>query len=230
MIYLKKQTLAQRINIIRAGVMGSNDGILSVAGIVIGVAGATSNTFSIFISGIAGMIAGTVSMAMGEYVSVNSESDSQKNAVAQQKKALRNNYDDEFNFVKQKYIQSGISDELATQATREMMNQDALVTTVREKYGFNVNQFTSAYAAAVASMLSFPTGSILPLAAISLFPPHIKIIATFIAVIIALSITGYSAAILSNANRFKSAMRNVISGMLTMIVTYLIGLLVGMLA
>lgn len=230
MIYLKKQTLAQRINIIRAGVMGSNDGILSVAGIVIGVAGATSNTFSIFISGIAGMIAGTVSMAMGEYVSVNSESDSQKNAVAQQKKALRNNYDDEFNFVKQKYIQSGISDELATQATREMMNQDALVTTVREKYGFNVNQFTNAYAAAVASMLSFPTGSILPLAAISLFPPHVKIIATFIAVIIALSITGYSAAILSNANRFKSAMRNVISGMLTMIVTYLIGLLVGMLA
>lgn len=82
---MKKQTLAQRINIIRAGVMGSNDGILSVAGIVIGVAGATSNTFSIFISGIAGMIAGTVSMAMGEYVSVNSESDSQKNAVEKQK-------------------------------------------------------------------------------------------------------------------------------------------------
>ncbi len=227
---MKKQTLAQRINIIRAGVMGSNDGILSVAGIVIGVAGATSNTFSIFISGIAGMIAGTVSMAMGEYVSVNSESDSQKNAVERQRKALHDNYDSEFNIVKQKYINSGISDELATKATSEMMDQDALVTTVREKYGFNVNQFTSPYAAAIASMVSFPTGSILPLVAISLFPANIKVVATFIAVLIALSITGYTAAMLSNANRFKSTIRNVASGMLTMLVTYLIGLLVGSIA
>ncbi|KPN81426.1 VIT1/CCC1 transporter family protein [Apilactobacillus kunkeei] len=227
---MKKQTLAQRINIIRAGVMGSNDGILSVAGIVIGVAGATSNTFSIFISGIAGMIAGTVSMAMGEYVSVNSESDSQKNAVERQKVALRDNYDSEFKIVKEKYMNSGISDELATKATTEMMNKDALVTTVREKYGFNVNQFTSPYAAAIASMISFPTGSILPLVAISLFPANIKVVATFIAVLIALSLTGYAAAMLSNANRLKSTLRNVASGMLTMLVTYLIGLLVGSLA
>ncbi|MGQ2282555.1 VIT1/CCC1 transporter family protein [Apilactobacillus kunkeei] len=227
---MKKQTLAQRINIIRAGVMGSNDGILSVAGIVIGVAGATSNTFSIFISGIAGMIAGTVSMAMGEYVSVNSESDSQKNAVEKQKIALKDNYDNEFNIVKKKYMNSGISDELATKATTEMMNKDALVTTVREKYGFNVNQFTSPYAAAIASMISFPTGSILPLVAISLFPANIKVVATFIAVLIALSLTGYAAAMLSNANRLKSTLRNVASGMLTMLVTYLIGLLVGSLA
>ena len=227
---MKKQTLAQRINIIRAGVMGSNDGILSVAGIVIGVAGATSNTFSIFISGIAGMIAGTVSMAMGEYVSVNSESDSQKNAVEKQKVALRDNYQTEFNIVKEKYMSSGISDELATKATTEMMNKDALVTTVREKYGFNVNQFTSPYAAAIASMISFPTGSILPLVAISLFPANIKVVATFIAVLIALSLTGYTAAMLSNANRLKSTLRNVASGMLTMLVTYLIGLLVGSLA
>lgn len=227
---MKKQTLAQRINIIRAGVMGSNDGILSVAGIVIGVAGATSNTFSIFISGIAGMIAGTVSMAMGEYVSVNSESDSQKNAVEKQKVALRDNYQAEFNIVKEKYMNSGISDELATKATTEMMNKDALVTTVREKYGFNVNQFTSPYAAAIASMISFPTGSILPLVAISLFPANIKVVATFIAVLIALSLTGYAAAMLSNANRLKSTLRNVASGMLTMLVTYLIGLLVGSLA
>ncbi|TMT00037.1 VIT family protein [Apilactobacillus kunkeei] len=227
---MKKQTLAQRINIIRAGVMGSNDGILSVAGIVIGVAGATSNTFSIFISGIAGMIAGTVSMAMGEYVSVNSESDSQKNAVEKQKVALKDNYDNEFNIVKGKYMNSGISEELATKATTEMMNKDALVTTVREKYGFNVNQFTSPYAAAISSMISFPTGSILPLVAISLFPANIKVVATFIAVLIALSLTGYAAAMLSNANRLKSTLRNVASGMLTMLVTYLIGLLVGSLA
>lgn len=227
---MKKQTLAQKINIIRAGVMGSNDGILSVAGIVIGVAGATSNTFSIFISGIAGMIAGTVSMAMGEYVSVNTESDSQKKSVERQEYLLTHNYNQEFALVQQKYIDSGISSELAHQATAEMMNKDALVTTVREKYGFNVNQFTSPYAAAIASMLSFPTGSILPLVAITLFPSRIKVIATFVAVIIALSITGYAAAALSNANKPKSTIRNIASGVITMIVTYLIGLLVGSLA
>lgn len=227
---MKKQTLAQKINIIRAGVMGSNDGILSVAGIVIGVAGATSNTFSIFISGIAGMIAGTVSMAMGEYVSVNSESDSQKKAVENQEYLLANNYDQEFELVQQKYIRSGISPELAHKATVEMMNKDSLVTTVREKYGFNVNQFTSPYAAAIASMLSFPTGAILPLVAITLFPAKIKVFATFIAVIIALSITGYAAATLSNANKAKSTIRNIASGIITMIVTYVIGLLVGSLA
>lgn len=82
----KKQTLAQRINIMRAAVMGANDGILSVAGIVIGVAGATTNNFAIFISGISGMLAGTVSMAMGEYVSVNTQKDAQRRAIMTQKK------------------------------------------------------------------------------------------------------------------------------------------------
>ncbi|UQS86254.1 VIT family protein [Nicoliella spurrieriana] len=224
---MKKQSLAQRINVIRASVMGANDGILSVAGIVIGVAGATANSFAIFISGIAGMIAGTVSMAMGEWVSVSTEKDSQRNAIEHQRTALKEHYQQEFNIVKQKYVNDGIDDALATKATTEMMNRDSLVTTVREKYGFNVNEFTSPYAAAIASMLSFPTGSILPLAAIGLFPSHLRVGMTFIAVLIALAITGYSAAVLSKANRTRSMIRNIISGMLTMIVTYLIGKIIG---
>ncbi|MEJ6399748.1 VIT1/CCC1 transporter family protein [Nicoliella lavandulae] len=224
---MKKQSLAQKINIIRASVMGANDGILSVAGIVIGVAGATANSFAIFISGIAGMIAGTVSMAMGEWVSVSTEKDSQRNAVSTQKKALENDYQGEFNLVQKKYEAIGITPELAAQATSEMMHKNSLVTTVREKYGFNVNEFTSPYAAAIASMISFPTGSILPLAAIALFPSQQRVIMTFIAVLIALAITGYSAAVLSKANRGRSMLRNIISGMLTMVVTYLIGKIIG---
>ncbi|MBW1605222.1 VIT family protein [Lactobacillus sp. Sy-1] len=207
--------------------MGANDGILSVAGIVIGVAGATTNSFAIFISGIAGMIAGTVSMAMGEWVSVSTEKDSQRNAINSQKHALANNYQGEFDAVKQKYIADGIDTTLATKATQEMMSRDSLVTTVREKYGFNVNEFTNPYAAAIASMISFPTGSILPLAAIGLFPSHLRVEMTFIAVIIALAITGYSAAVLSKANRNRSMLRNIISGMLTMVITYLIGKIIG---
>ncbi|MFB9768958.1 VIT1/CCC1 transporter family protein [Lactiplantibacillus modestisalitolerans] len=219
----KKMTLAQRVNILRASVMGANDGILSVAGIVVGVAGATTNSFSILISGLAGMLAGTISMAMGEYVSVNTQKDSQKMAITNQKQALANDYDGEADWVTQKYVKQGISAPLAKKATEEMMNEDALVTTVRERYGFNPSQFISPYAAGIASMISFPTGSILPLVSITFFPPHIKVIATVIAVAIALAITGYVAAVLGNANRWHGVFRNVVSGLLTMVVTYFIG-------
>lgn len=99
-----KQTLAQRNNLIRAAVMGANDGILSVSGIVIGVAGATTNSFAIFIAGFAGALAGTVSMAMGEYVSVHSQNDAQVKAEETQTVALKTDYATEFAFVQQKYM------------------------------------------------------------------------------------------------------------------------------
>ncbi|KZL42977.1 VIT1/CCC1 transporter family protein [Secundilactobacillus collinoides] len=223
----KKQTLAQRINVMRAAVMGANDGILSVAGIVIGVAGATTNSFAIFISGISGMLAGTVSMAMGEYVSVNTTKDTQRRAIMRQKEALSESYNNEFNFVKQKYVDDGIEPALAEQATQEMMTQDPLITTVRERYGFDVGEFTSPYAAALASMISFPIGSILPMLAITLLPASARIWGTALAVIIALSVTGFSAATLGNASRSHGVMRNVISGVITMLVTFAIGTLIG---
>jgi len=219
----QKMSLAQRVNILRASVMGANDGILSVAGIVVGVAGATTNSFSILISGLAGMLAGTISMAMGEYVSVNTQKDSQKMAITEQQSALDEDYDGQVNMVVQKYVDQGISEPLARQATQEMMAEDALTTTVRERYGFNPNQFISPYAAGIASMIAFPTGSILPLVSITFFPPRIKIVATIIAVGIALSITGYVAAMLGNANRRQGVMRNIVAGLLTMFVTYFIG-------
>lgn len=223
----KKKSLSQQINVMRASVMGANDGILSVAGIVIGVAGATSNNFAIFISGISGMLAGTVSMAMGEFVSVNTQKDSQRNAISIQKKALANSYDHEYNTVKNKLVTDGISPDLAEQATKEMMTQDPIKTTVRQKYGFNVGKYTNPLSAAIASMISFPTGSILPLVAITMFPSSIRIFATFLAVVIALAITGYTAARLGNASPAHGVFRNVVSGVLTMIVTYTIGTLIG---
>ncbi|WP_436705878.1 VIT1/CCC1 transporter family protein [Lactiplantibacillus plantarum] len=219
----KRMSLAQRVNILRASVMGANDGILSVAGIVVGVAGATTNSFSILISGLAGMFAGTISMAMGEYVSVNTQKDSQKMAITKQKAALADDYEAEASLVVQKYVDQGISKPLAQQATREMMAEDALTTTVRERYGFNPNQFISPYAAGIASMIAFPTGSILPLVSITFFPPRVKVLATVLAVGIALMITGYVAAMLGNANRRRGMVRNVVAGLLTMIVTYFIG-------
>lgn len=223
----KKMSLAQKVNILRASVMGANDGIISIAGIVIGVAAATNNAYSILISGLSGTLAGMISMCMGEYVSVSTQKDSQKIALISERQRLDDQYQEEFNYVQQKYEDQDIDPKLAKQATKELMDKDALSTVVQERYGFNPKDFTSPYAAAIASFISFPTGSVLPMLAVTLAPAESRILATAIAVLIALLITGYCAAILSNSNRLKSSIRNAIAGLLTMGVTYIIGQLLA---
>lgn len=222
----KKMSLAQKINVLRATVMGANDGIISVAAIVIGVAAATNNSYSILISGLSGSLAGTISMCMGEYVSVSSEKDSQRKAIAEEKERLKLNPEGEYEYVRQKYLDQDIDPELASQAARELMDKDSLATGVQERYGFNPREFTSPYAAAISSFISFPLGSVLPMLAVMMFPPAQRIVATMVAVTIALVITGYLAAVLGNTpQRLKSVIRNTISGLLTMGVTFLIGML-----
>lgn len=223
----KKMSLAQKVNILRASVMGANDGIISIAGIVIGVAAATNNAYSILISGLSGTLAGMISMCMGEYISVSTQKDSQKMALISERQRLDDQYQEEFNYVQQKYEDQDIDPKLAKQATKELMDKDALSTVVQERYGFNPKDFTSPYAAAIASFISFPTGSVLPMLAVTLAPAESRILATAIAVLIALLITGYCAAILSNSNRLKSSIRNAIAGLLTMGVTYIIGQLLA---
>ncbi|MFR5009268.1 MAG: VIT family protein [Limosilactobacillus vaginalis] len=223
----KKMSLAQKVNILRASVMGANDGIISIAGIVIGVAAATNNAYSILISGLSGTLAGMISMCMGEYVSVSTQKDSQKMALISERQRLDDQYQEEFNYVQQKYEDQDIDPKLAKQATKELMDKDALSTVVQERYGFNPKYFTGPYAAAIASFISFPTGSVLPMLAVTLAPAESRILATAIAVLIALLITGYCAAILSNSNRLKSSIRNAIAGLLTMGVTYIIGQLLA---
>ena len=220
---MNKKDLMQRNNLIRAGVMGANDGIVSVSGIILGVAGATSDTGTIMLAGFAGMLAGTVSMAMGEYVSVSSQHDAQEKVQQDQTVALQNDYDDEFSFVKNKYIATGISSALAQQATQEMMTKDALTTTVRERYGFTPNHELSAGGAALSSMISFPIGSLLPMLAIGFAPLAIREVATFFAVIVALMLTGYAAAALNGADKKRAMLRNVAAGIFTMVITFAIG-------
>ncbi len=220
---MANKDLQQRNNLIRAGVMGANDGIVSVSGIILGVAGATSNTGTILLAGFAGMLAGTVSMAMGEYVSVSSQHDAQEKVQQDQEQALATDYATEFAFVKEKYVASGISPTLAQQATQEMMTKDALTTTVRERYGFTPTHELSAGGAAIASMISFPIGALLPMLAIGLTPLAMREWVTFVAVILALLLTGYAAAALNGADKNRSMVRNVMAGVFTMAVTFAIG-------
>ena len=184
-------------------------------------------TMPILISGLSGTLAGMISMCMGEYVSVSTQKDSQKMALISERQRLDDQYQEEFNYVQQKYEDQDIDPKLAKQATKELMDKDALSTVVQERYGFNPKEFTSPYAAAIASFISFPTGSVLPMLAVTLAPAESRILATAIAVLIALLITGYCAAILSNSNRLKSSIRNAIAGLLTMGVTYIIGQLLA---
>lgn len=216
-------SLAEKVNVLRASVMGANDGILSIAGIVIGVTGAAVSNNAIFLAGISGLLAGTVSMAMGEYVSVNAQRDTERKAIIEEQNRLDTDYEGEVAYITAQYQGTGIQAGLAEQATREMMAHDPLNTAVRERYGFDATVHTSAIQAAIASMIAFPTGSVLPLLAILLLPLKIRVIGTMIAVVIGLALTGYVAAALGKANRKKAVLRNVISGLITMTLTYMIG-------
>ena len=118
-------SLAQKVNVLRASVMGANDGIISIAGIVIGVAAATSNARSILIAGLSGTLAGMISMCMGEYVSVSTQKDSQKMALISEKQRLQNQYQHEFDYVQKKYEAQDIDPQLAKQATKELMEKDS---------------------------------------------------------------------------------------------------------
>ncbi|WDF83505.1 VIT family protein [Lacticaseibacillus pabuli] len=219
----QKMSLAEQINLIRAGVMGANDGILSVAAIVIGVAAATSNIHTILLSGMAGMLAGTISMAMGEYVSVYAQRDAEKRAVADETVRLKVNPQAEQVYVTDKYVATGISRPLATQATSEMFASSPINTAVRERYNIDPTKSTSAVGAAIVSMISFPLGSALPMLTITLVQAQYKMIATIGAVVVALAITGFTAAKIGNAKVSRATMRNIISGLITMTVTYLAG-------
>lgn len=218
-----KMTLAEKINLIRAGVMGANDGILSVAAIVLGVAAANTSSSTVILAGMAGMLAGTISMAMGEYVSVHAQRDAEKRAIADEQVRLAVNTEGEQNFVIDKYMATGISRELATKAVSEMFASEPLNTGVRERYNIDPTATTSAIGAAITSMISFPLGSLLPMLMISLAPASWRIEGTIAAVVVALAITGSVAAKLGNANALKATVRNIIAGLITMAVTYGVG-------
>ncbi|EUJ17384.1 VIT1/CCC1 transporter family protein [Listeria aquatica] len=224
---MKKMTLSERLNVLRAGVLGANDGIVSVAGIVIGVAGARTSTFTILISGIAGLLAGALSMAGGEYVSVSTQKDTEKSLVKKERESLKTDYEGELQKLIEIYKAKGLSDESAHQVASELMKKDALGVQAQEVLGFKLNDYANPFSAALSSLFSFSVGAILPLLTITLLPASIRIWFTFVAVLVALAITGYTSAYLGNAPTRPAVLRNCFVGMLTMVITYIVGHYVG---
>ena len=206
---------AGRLNILRAGVLGANDGIISIAGVVIGVASATNNILIIFLSGLAAILAGAFSMAGGEYVSVSTQKDTEEAAVAREQLLLDKDIEAAKKSLYAAYLQNG---ECETSA--QLLVIKALV---EEKYGIEYEEFTNPWHAAASSFVAFVLGSLPPVLSITIFPSDYRIPATVVIVAISLLITGYTSAKLGKAPTKTAMIRNLCIGLLTMGVTYLFG-------
>ena len=216
-----------RLNWLRAGVLGANDGIVSVAGIVVGVAGATLARGPILTAGIAGLVAGAVSMALGEYVSVASQRDSEKALLAQERRELAADPDAELDELAGIYQGKGLSADTARTVARELSERDAFAAHVDAELGIDPEQLTRPKQAAAASAVSFTLGALLPLVAILLPPEAWRIPVTVVAVLAALALTGWVSARLGGAPAARAITRVVLGGAAGLAVTYGIGHLIG---
>ena len=219
--------LGERSNKIRAAVLGANDGIVSIAGMVIGVAGANADTAAIATAGVAGLVAGALSMAVGEYVSVSSQRDTERAAVALETKELAEDPDGELRELAGLFEARGLSSATAMTVALELTERDALAAHSREELGIEPGQYANPWAAAISSCVSFTIGAALPLIAILTAPASIRLWVTALAVAIALFITGFLSARLVSAPLGGAILRNVGGGLLAMAVTYGIGHLLG---
>ncbi|WP_310527983.1 VIT family protein [Nocardioides sp.] len=217
-----------RLNALRAAVLGANDGIVSTAGLVMGVAGATSDRTAILIAGVAGLVAGAMSMATGEYVSVSTQRDSEKSILRLEAEELEAMPETEQRELAKMYEEKGLDPELATRVAAQLTAHDALGAHADIEFGIDPNELTNPWHAAWASMIAFTLGALLPLMCVVLAPAGARIMVTVLAVVLALALTGFVSARLSLSPRLRAILRNVIGGLLSMGVTYLIGSLVGM--
>ncbi|MCV7213331.1 VIT family protein [Mycolicibacterium canariasense] len=220
-------SVSSKLNWLRAGVLGANDGIVSTAGIVVGVAAATVDRGPILMAGIAGLAAGAVSMALGEYVSVSTQRDTEKALLTKERGELRDDPRAELEELKQIYAAKGLSESTAQAVASELTAHDAFAAHVEAELGIDPDDLTNPWQAAFSSAAAFITGALLPLLAILLPPPSARIPVTVVAVLVALAITGSVSARLGGAPRGRAVLRNIVGGGLALAITYAIGLLVG---
>lgn len=216
-----------RLNWLRAGVLGGNDGILSTAGLVMGVAGATTDRTAILIAGVAGLAAGALSMGAGEYVSVSTQRDSEQALLAKERRELHEEPDEELAELAGLYVQKGLSLPLAREVAEELTAHDALAAHAEVELGIDPDDLTNPWHAALASMLAFTLGALLPLLTITLPPQSARIFVTVVGVGVALAVTGWVSARLGYGSVGRAVARNVGGGVFAMLATYAIGTLLG---
>ncbi|PKQ30796.1 MAG: hypothetical protein CVT62_12705 [Actinobacteria bacterium HGW-Actinobacteria-2] len=220
-------THAHRLNSLRAAVLGANDGIVSTAGIVIGVAGASSDPFVILAAGVAGLTAGALSMAVGEYVSVSAQRDTEVALLEKERRELEEMPEEELAELAGLYEAKGLTPELALEVAVQLHEHDALAAHAETELGIDPDALTSPWIAAISSAIAFTVGSVLPLLAIEFAPADVKIPVTVIGVLAALALTGFLSAKAGGTPILRAILRNVTGGFLAMGITYWIGRLVG---
>jgi VIT1/CCC1 family predicted Fe2+/Mn2+ transporter len=218
--------IAGRLNWLRAGVLGANDGIVSVAGIVVGVAGATSSKGAILTAGVAGLVAGAVSMALGEYVSVSSQRDSEKALLSKERWELRTYPEEELAELTALYEAKGLRPDTARQVAAELTEHDALRAHLEAELNIDPEDLVNPVQAAVASAVSFTVGALLPLVAV-LLPTAARVPITVAAVLVALAITGAVSARLGGSDPRRAVVRLLVGGAAGLALTYGIGTLFG---
>jgi VIT1/CCC1 family predicted Fe2+/Mn2+ transporter len=217
--------LGGRLNWLRAGVLGANDGLISTAGIVLGVAATGAASSAILVAGIAGLVAGAVSMALGEYVSVSTQRDTERALIHKESRELRDQPEDEFAELVALYREKGLSGPTATVVARELTEHDALQAHLDVELGIDEQSLVNPYAAAASSAVSFTLGALIPI--LTSLIHFSRLLWIVLAVTVGLALTGYISARLGRADPRRATSRVVFGGLLAMAVTYAVGKLLG---
>ncbi len=218
-----EQHRSDRIGWLRASVLGANDGILSVASIVVGVAAANTDHKSVLLAGVAGLTAGAMSMAAGEYVSVSSQSDTENADRHRESQELSENPGGELDELTQIYVQRGLDEPLARQVAVKLTEKDVLKTHLRDELGITEELAAMPLQAAFASAISFTVGAILPLAVAILVPRNLVIPSVAAAALASLAFLGGLSASVGGASIVHGCLRVSFWGIVAMAVTSVIG-------
>jgi VIT1/CCC1 family predicted Fe2+/Mn2+ transporter len=219
--------LANRLNGLRAAVLGANDGIVSVAAVAVGVAGATPALGPVLTAGSAALVGGAISMALGEYVSVSSQRDSERALIAKEEAELAAMPEAELDELTALYQERGLSRLTARAVAEELTARDALGAHLEAELNIDRDDLVSPWHAAGASAAAFVVGALLPLLAVLLLPQSSRIPGTVLAVLVALALTGAAGARLGGSPLLRPTLRVVAGGALALAATFAIGRLLG---
>ena len=219
--------LSFRSNWLRAAVLGANDGILSVSSLILGVAGSGASRHAVVTAGIAALVAGALSMAAGEYVSVSSQRDTENADVLLERRELELHPDAELHELARIYEQRGLPPDLAAQVAQALTARDPLAAHVRDELGLEDDRRARPLQAAGSSALAFSCGAIMPLLTAVIFGGSLRTVATVVVTLVALAVLGFTGARIGGADPLRAAGRVTVWGAIAMAVTYGIGAAVG---
>jgi VIT1/CCC1 family predicted Fe2+/Mn2+ transporter len=218
---------SHRAGWLRAAVLGVNDGIVSNASLMLGVSTATTDAKAVLTAGIAGLVAGSLSMAVGEYVSVSSQRDSERADIDIEKRSLAANPDAELTELAEIYESRGLQPALALQVARQLHDHDAVAAHARDELGIDHEALANPIQAALASAVSFSLGGFIPIAATIIATESASKWAIVISSLVALGISGAVGAYIGGGHRLRAAARVFVGGGVAMAFTALIGHLIG---